>query len=56
MFIEAVPHPSCWHVQPERFAGIALAHRATLATRNVRHFQNLTVPVVNPRQAGIGRS
>lgn len=29
-------------------AGIALASRATLATRNVKHFDDLTVPVVNP--------
>ncbi len=29
-------------------AGIALAQRATLATRNVRHFADLDVPVVNP--------
>ena len=29
-------------------AGIALARRATLATRNVRHFDDLTVPVINP--------
>ena len=29
-------------------AGIALARRATLATRNTRHFDYLTVPVVNP--------
>ena len=29
-------------------AGIALARRATLATRNHRHFEGLTVPVVNP--------
>jgi predicted nucleic acid-binding protein len=29
-------------------AGIAQARRATLATRNVRHFDDLTVPVVNP--------
>lgn len=29
-------------------AGIALARRATLATRNVRHFDDLFVPVVNP--------
>lgn len=29
-------------------AGIALARRATLATRNLRHFDDLTVPVVNP--------
>lgn len=29
-------------------AGIALARRATLATRNTRHFEELSVPVVNP--------
>jgi predicted nucleic acid-binding protein len=29
-------------------AGIAIAHRATLATRNTRHFDDLQVPVVNP--------
>ena len=29
-------------------AGIALAQRATLATRNTRHFDDLSVPVVNP--------
>jgi predicted nucleic acid-binding protein len=29
-------------------AGIALAHHATLATRNTRHFEDLSVPVVNP--------
>lgn len=31
-----------------QIAGIALARRATLATRNVRHFRDLNVPVVNP--------
>ena len=29
-------------------AGIALAHHAILATRNVGHFQHLAVPVVDP--------
>ncbi len=29
-------------------AGIALARRAALATRNVRHFDDLSVPVINP--------
>ena len=29
-------------------AGIAMARRATLATRNTRHFDDLPVPVVNP--------
>jgi predicted nucleic acid-binding protein len=32
-------------------AGIALARHATLATRNVRHFRDLKVPVVDPWQA-----
>lgn len=31
-------------------AGIVLAHRATLATGNTRHFEDLTVPLVNPWQ------
>jgi predicted nucleic acid-binding protein len=29
-------------------AGIALAHHATLATRNMPHFQDLSVPLINP--------
>jgi predicted nucleic acid-binding protein len=32
-------------------AGIALAQRATLATRNVRHFDDLAVSVVDPWRA-----
>jgi predicted nucleic acid-binding protein len=32
-------------------AGIALAQRARLATRDVRHFDDLSVPVVNPWSA-----
>jgi predicted nucleic acid-binding protein len=31
-----------------QIAGIALARRATLATRNVRHFGDLKIPVVDP--------
>ncbi len=31
-----------------QIAGIALARRATLATRNTKHFQDLRVPVINP--------
>ena len=31
-----------------QIAGVVLARRATLATRNVRHFADLDVPVVNP--------
>ena len=34
-----------------QIAGIALARRATLATRNVRHFQDLDVPIVDPWKA-----
>ena len=33
-----------------QIAGIALARRATLATRNARHFSDLEVPVVDPWQ------
>jgi hypothetical protein len=29
-------------------AGIVVAHRADLATRNVRHFQDLGFQVINP--------
>jgi predicted nucleic acid-binding protein len=32
-------------------AGIALARRATIATRNTRHFEGLDVPVVDPWSA-----
>ena len=38
-------------VRDTQIAGIALARRATLATRNVRHFRELKVPVVDPWQA-----
>lgn len=31
-----------------QIAGIALARRATLATRNVRHFADLELPLANP--------
>ena len=31
-----------------QIAGIALARRATLATRNVRHFADLNVQVIDP--------
>ena len=31
-----------------QIAGIAQSHRATLATRNLTHFEGLSVPVVNP--------
>jgi Predicted nucleic acid-binding protein, contains PIN domain len=29
-------------------AGIAMAHGATLATRNTKHFDDLSTPVINP--------
>ncbi len=32
-------------------AGIAIAQRATLATRNVRHFDDLPTPAINPWEA-----
>ncbi|HEY2184985.1 MAG TPA: type II toxin-antitoxin system VapC family toxin [Xanthobacteraceae bacterium] len=35
-------------VRDTMIAGIALSQRATLATRNVKHFDDLSVPVVNP--------
>ncbi len=31
-----------------QIAGIALARHATVATRNVRHFADLRIPIVNP--------
>jgi hypothetical protein len=31
-----------------QIAGIAVSHGATVATRNVRHFEDLAIPVVNP--------
>jgi toxin FitB len=34
-----------------QIAGIAIARHATLATRNVRHFEDLKVPVVDPWMA-----
>jgi predicted nucleic acid-binding protein len=34
-----------------QIAGIALARRASIATRNVSHFPDLKVPVVNPWEA-----
>lgn len=36
-------------------AGIAQARRATLATRNIRHFDGLDVPVVDPWHASPAR-
>ena len=35
-------------VRDTQIAGIALARRATLATRNTKHFSDLAVNVVNP--------
>lgn len=31
-----------------QIAGIALARRATIATRNTRHFEDLSLPVIDP--------
>jgi toxin FitB len=38
-------------IRDTMIAGISLAHRATLATRNVRHFDDLRVPVIDPWQS-----
>jgi toxin FitB len=35
-------------IRDTQIAGIALARRAVLATRNVRHFADLKVPVIDP--------
>jgi toxin FitB len=42
-------HPG--DLRDSMIAGIALAHRATLATRNTRHFDDLSIPVINPWSA-----
>ncbi len=35
-------------VRDTQIAGIALARRATIATRNVKHFGDLSIPIVDP--------
>ena len=35
-------------IRDTQIAGIALARHATIATRNIRHFSDLNVPVVDP--------
>ena len=35
-------------IRDTQIAGIAQSRRATLATRNLNHFEGLSVPVVNP--------
>lgn len=35
-------------IRDTEIAGIALARRASIATRNLRHFEGLSVPVVSP--------
>lgn len=37
-------------IRDTQIAGIALARRASLATRNVKHFQDLKVAVIDPWQ------
>ncbi len=41
---EGRPH----ELRDSMIAGIAIAHRASLATRNTRHFADLPVPVIDP--------
>lgn len=38
-------------IRDTQIAGIALARRATIATRNVRHFSGLSVPIADPWSA-----
>jgi predicted nucleic acid-binding protein len=42
-----------WICATGKLQEFALARRATLATRNVRHFEDLKIPVVNPWQARV---
>lgn len=35
-------------IRDTQIAGIAIARRAKLATRNIRHFEDLNLPVVDP--------
>lgn len=39
-------------VRDTQIAGIAQARRASIATRNARHFEGLSVPVLDPWAAG----
>ena len=39
-------------IRDTQIAGIALARRASIATRNQRHFDGLSVAVVNPWSEG----
>ena len=41
-------------VRDTQIAGIALARRATLATRNLRHFQDSGLALIDPWQAAAG--
>lgn len=41
-------------IRDVQIAGIALARRATVATRNIRHFQHLGVDLVDPWNPGAG--
>jgi predicted nucleic acid-binding protein len=45
----AAGRPGEW--RNTQIAGVALARRATLATRNLRHFADLDTPVVDPWKA-----
>ncbi len=38
----------CVDLRDTLIAGIALAHGARLATRNVRHFSDTTISLINP--------
>lgn len=37
-----------WEIRDTMIAGIVLAHRASLATRNVTHFADISAMIINP--------
>jgi predicted nucleic acid-binding protein len=40
-----------YHPRDAMIAAIALTHHATMATRNMKHFEDLPLTLVNPWQA-----
>ena len=48
LMAERQQHRSTGELRDSMIAGITIAHRATLATRNIRHFTDLPLSVVNP--------
>ena len=48
LMVERQKKGSSGELRDTMIAGIALARHATLATRNTRHFEGVSCPVVNP--------